>query len=126
MLANDTAHTILKSCWMKSLELHGWAVGEYVIRPDHVHFFIREATETTKSLTDVVQRWKQFSARGVNKSLVRKSSQFWQPGFFDRLLRSEKEWEEKRHYMLQNPVRAGLVNHQNEWPYKGDLDMFRI
>lgn len=45
-------------------------------------------------------------------------------GLFDRLLRSEQEWEEKRLYMLDNPVRAGLCQAVEEWKYKGDLDMF--
>ena len=41
----------------------------------------------------------------------------WQKNFFDHRLRSEEEWEEKTHYIRQNPVRAGLVGSAEEWPY---------
>jgi len=34
----------------------------------------------------------------------------WQDGFFDHLLRSDESYGEKWNYVLQNPVRAGLVS----------------
>ena len=91
--------------------------------PDHVHFFMREAQPSTKSLSDVIQGWKQFTARKYGIASIGHSSQLWQPGFFDRLLRDETEWEEKYYYMLQNPVRAGLVNAASDWPYHGKLEL---
>jgi hypothetical protein len=33
----------------------------------------------------------------------------WQPGCFDRLLRSDESLHEKWLYIQENPVRAGLV-----------------
>jgi hypothetical protein len=42
----------------------------------------------------------------------------WQPGSFDRLLRSDESAEQKWQYIRQNPVRAGLVQEWSEWPYR--------
>ena len=42
----------------------------------------------------------------------------WQPGCFDRLLRREESAEEKWEYIRENPVRAGLVSHWSDWPYR--------
>ena len=40
---------------------------------------------------------------------------FWQPRFFDRALRSVKEYYEKVEYAHLNPVRAGLVKRAEQW-----------
>ncbi len=39
----------------------------------------------------------------------------WQPRFFDRALRSGKEYNEKVEYIHLNPVRAGLVSRAEDW-----------
>jgi hypothetical protein len=45
----------------------------------------------------------------------------WQPGGFDRLLRTSESIHEKWNYIRENPVRAGLVAQQR--PYqKGFAD----
>jgi hypothetical protein len=40
-----------------------------------------------------------------------------QEGFFDHRIRSNESAEEKRQYILMNPVRAGLVARPEDWPY---------
>jgi hypothetical protein len=41
----------------------------------------------------------------------------WQPRFFDRALRSVKEYYEKVEYIPLNPVRAGLLKRAEEWQW---------
>ena len=43
------------------------------------------------------------------------SGELWQPRFFDRALRSVKEYNEKVEYIHLNPVRAGLVSRPEDW-----------
>jgi hypothetical protein len=45
----------------------------------------------------------------------------WQRDFFDHRLRDDESFEEKAAYILNNPVRAGLVNRFEDWPYKIQL-----
>ncbi len=47
----------------------------------------------------------------------------WQPGSFDRLLRSDESAEEKWQYIRQNPVRAGLAENWQDWPYRVGLEL---
>jgi len=42
----------------------------------------------------------------------------WQEGCFDRLLRSNESLSEKWEYLRQNPIRAGLVQDPDDWPYQ--------
>jgi REP element-mobilizing transposase RayT len=46
---------------------------------------------------------------------------FWQPGFFDHILRTDESYGEKWNYVRENPVRAGLVRTAEEWPYQGEI-----
>jgi REP element-mobilizing transposase RayT len=39
VLARDEASEILIREWDAAHKRHGWAIGRYVIMPDHVHFF---------------------------------------------------------------------------------------
>jgi len=41
--------------------------------------------------------------------------ELWQPRFFDRALRTVKEYNEKAEYAHLNPVRAGLVSRPEDW-----------
>ena len=40
-----------------------------------------------------------------------------QPRFFDRALRTVKEYHEKVEYIHLSPVRAGLVSRPQDWPW---------
>ncbi len=97
---------------------HGWAVGRYVIMPDHVHFFAAPEAASPEPLAHVVAKWKQWTAKQVLRALGEKPP-LWQPEFFDHLLRSGESRSEKWDYIRQNPVRAGLVANPEDWPFGG-------
>jgi REP element-mobilizing transposase RayT len=50
-----------------------------------------------------------------------KKSPFWQPGFFDHVLRNDESYTQKWKYVRENPVRAGLVSRADDWPYQGEF-----
>ena len=43
----------------------------------------------------------------------------WQPGFFDHVIRNEKDLQENLAYIALNPVRAGYVTQPYFYPYTG-------
>jgi hypothetical protein len=49
------------------------------------------------------------------------SAPYWQKGFFDHELRSSQSYSEKWCYVRDNPVRAELLKHWEEWPYVGQI-----
>ncbi len=57
----------------------------------------------------IISDWKRYTARHV--------SIHWQRDFFDHRIRNEASLAEKWNYIVQNPVRAGLVTSAEEWPY---------
>jgi len=118
--ATTDVHEILRIHWAKSLNLYGWAIGSYIVMPDHVHFFCTDATGTT-TLSRMIGAWKQWSAKELCNQLKIKAP-IWQKEFFDHLLRSDESYSEKWNYVRQNPVRAGLIENPEDWEFAGHID----
>jgi putative transposase len=91
------------------------AVGRYVLMPDHIHLFVKGDANF------VLSRWIGGMKRAIAVALGCHSAELWQPGFFDHVLRSDESYAEKWNYVLQNPVRAGLVNDANDCHFKARL-----
>ena len=98
-------------------------VGRYVIMPDHIHLLVRGGTDF------VLGRWVGALKRCLARASCRieqvrqHSSRLWQEGFFDHLIRNNESLDEKWVYVRENPVRAGLVQRWEDWPYSGCLNM---
>jgi REP element-mobilizing transposase RayT len=118
ILADPTTAAILVESWHAAPKVHGWAVGRYVIMPDHVHFFA-SAQSGSKSLSAFMRDWKKWTARGITAGR-QISPPVWQLEFFDHVLRSARSYSEKWDYVRQNPVRAGLANSVEAWAYAGE------
>jgi REP element-mobilizing transposase RayT len=117
LLATDQAHEILRAEWSGLRERYNWAVGPYVVMPDHVHFFITAAGDAA-DLSATIGKWKEWTAKRLRAASAI-SAPLWQPEFFDHLLRSDESRAEKWLYVRENPVRAGLVARAEDWPYAG-------
>jgi putative transposase len=110
-LATAQVHRVLRSAWLRHKR---WIVSAYIIMPDHVHFFA-EPDEESGAFDDWITRWKGGVARVLKNSEWR-----WQAGSFHHR-RCFEDAVEKRIYMDENPVRAGLVKRIRDWPYRGEL-----
>ncbi len=86
----------------------------WVVMPDHVHWLLQLRCDAL--LSDVVRRFKGRSARRVNACLGR-SGKLWQRGFHDHALRRDDDVRTTARYLINNPVRAGLVEHAGQYPY---------
>lgn len=121
LLNCQEAHVVLLDIWTRSGAHDGWFVGDYLLMPDHVHFFARFGRDS-KSMAEWVKMWKSLSARALDKD---SGMAVWQPDYFDRFLRSGESYSEKWAYVQDNPVRAGLVPQADDWPFKGRIHVLR-
>ena len=118
ILAKPISASILVESWQVAPKTHGWAVGRYVVMPDHVHFFAAPRPDA-KSLSVFMRDWKRWTARKIAMSGQIKPP-IWQAEFFDHVLRSAKSYSLKWDYIRENPVRAGLAVSAGAWPYAGE------
>ena len=57
----------------------------------------------------VISKWKEWTAKQLSIE--------WQQDFFEHRLRHDESRREKVEYILANPVRAGLADRVEEWPF---------
>lgn len=89
-------------------DLGQWWIWLVLFMPDHVHLLL-SFPQGSKGLSHLVTEWKRWSARTLGIE--------WQRDFFDHRLRRDESFSEKTHYILNNPVRAGLAKRWEDWPY---------
>lgn len=80
--------------------------------PDHVHWIVSPIENRDLSIGDFATGFKRL----LRKTLGGHTWE-WQKGCFDRLLRSDENLGSKWIYVQDNPVRAGLVERAEDWPY---------
>jgi REP element-mobilizing transposase RayT len=96
-------------------EVHGFAVLAYCLMPDHVHLLL-EGVVGPADLGEAMRSWKQRTGYEWKR---RCGVPLWQEGFHDRVLREEDDTPAVIRYVLENPVRAGLVAAAADYPWIG-------
>jgi len=100
-------------------EEHGFLLGAWVFLPDHWHAIICPAHPLT--ISGVMESIKVGATKRINRSR-REAGLLWQPRFFDRAVRTVKEYHEKVQYIHLNPVKAGLASRPEDWPWSSVHD----
>ena len=89
-------------------------VHDFVVMPNHVHLLMTVPGEM--SLEKAMQLIKGgFSFRASREFGFR--GEIWQRGFSDVRVNDEQGFEQHREYIENNPVKAGLTNSPEEYPY---------
>jgi REP element-mobilizing transposase RayT len=108
-LSSDVAATIRARCTAR-----GAVLDVYCLMPDHAHLLLQV---TATGLVDIVGDLKSCATRtwwlhgGVGP--------LWQRSFHDRGIRTPNDYERAVAYVLDNPVRAGLVEDWLDYPFHG-------
>jgi REP element-mobilizing transposase RayT len=77
---------------------------------------VDQAGKEIYSLASIMDAIKGASAHKINAAL-RRNGRVWQAESFDHVLRSSESLDAKVDYVLQNPVRKGLVRRWEEYPW---------
>jgi len=87
-------------------EQQRWYLKLFLLMPDHAHALFNVSGDC---LSGLLRDYKRATARisGVR----------WQRNFFDHRLRDNESAAQKYDYIRQNPVRAGLIAHEDSWRY---------
>ena len=68
------------------------------------------------TLSSIMQSLKGYTARKANQHLGRRGA-FWQHESYDHCVRNSNEWKRIITYVLNNPIKAGLVDEWEKWPW---------
>lgn len=82
--------------------------------PNHVHVLIEKFEGVT--LSGILHSWRSFTSHKANEILGR-TGDFWMKDYFDRFIRDESHLNATIRYIENNPVKAGLANEPEDWPW---------
>jgi REP element-mobilizing transposase RayT len=86
----------------------------YSVLPHHFHLLLKSREELM--VGQVVKQIKGRSAWRINNVLMVRGS-IWESRFYSRIVFSERAFYDKLRYILFNPVKHGLVNVPEEYPF---------
>jgi REP element-mobilizing transposase RayT len=87
----------------------------YCIMPDHLHILLSLTEDYHKSLQNWVSAFKRYTTRVINELFGIKP--LWQKNFYDHVVRKEESLIKIAEYIVNNPVRKGIVSEWEEYPY---------
>jgi RecG-like helicase/REP element-mobilizing transposase RayT len=94
------------------------------VMPDHVHLLIQPWPKENDSkgnvvfwsLNELLHSIKSFPAHQINK-LEGQTGDVWEKERFDRYVRSDRDLEEKFHYIMRNPWDTGVAGQNEDYSW---------
>lgn len=107
--------TVCEGILLDALKQFECAAEVYLFMPDHAHLLLRGESQTADVLR-AVKLLKQKSGFWLSRN---HAFVLWQKDYYDHILRNDREIEKHIRYILYNPVREGLVENWQKYPFKG-------
>ena len=83
--------------------------------PDHAHLLI----EGQSNGSDFRRFAKMVKQRSGAAYALNADQPLWQKGYYEHVLREGEDAREIARYIIANPVRAGIVQSPDEYPFSG-------
>jgi putative transposase len=90
---------------------HQARVYAYVLMPEHVHLLVNEPPRIV--LAQFLKAFKQITSRRLRGG----RDKFWQDRYYDSNVYGGKARSEVIRYIHRNPVKRGLVEKPEDWPW---------
>jgi len=109
------AHAMMD--FMQNYDYEGLSFDHWMVMPNHLH--VVTAPFQCRAVTDFRLAWRRFKSRSARQmnAVLDREGRFWQMSWYDRWIRDEVEYQKWLHYLLNNPVKAGLRANAGEYPY---------
>jgi putative transposase len=112
--SNDIYRT-LEEILVSVLQKYQCSADVYLFMPDHCHLLLRGTGEDSDVLK-TVKMFKQQSGYWFSKH---QPEIRWQKDFYDHIVRRNEDVLKQVRYILNNPLRAGLVDDWKAYPFVG-------
>ena len=106
---------------VRSATENGFEIFAYCFMPDHLHLLVEGMSDASNALT-FINRAKQYSGYYFKHAF---GTKLWQRYGFEHTLRDDEAALSVARYILENPVRAGLVDRVQDYPFCGSR-MYRL
>lgn len=119
ILEHPELRTILQDTWQALPQrFPGIKLDEFVIMHNHIHFIVwlNPNEQSHPALGDVVGAYKSLTTvawlRYIKAAQLDCIGRFWQRGYNEHVIRSEFELEQRRLYIMNNPLKEALKHNR--------------
>ena len=102
----------------KSKEKNNYRIYAYCLMPDHLHILMNPES-ANRTVSGLVQTFKSQTSFWYKREY---GEPLWQRGFYDHIVRENEDLVRIAQYILDNPIRKGLVERTEDYPYSGRWD----
>lgn len=82
-------------------------VNQYVVMPNHIHLLLfidnNGTGNPSPTVGNIIGWFKYNTTKSVNEKYNTAGRKLWQRSYYDHIIRDEKDYMEKRNYILTNP-----------------------
>ena len=115
----DDLNELILDILREEQERQNCVVFTYCLMPDHLHFLVSPRQDGISVLTFT----NQYKGKTTNRSwTIGWRGKLWQPRYYDHIVRAEESLFAIAEYILANPVRKGLVEYAEGWPWSGHMN----
>ena len=115
LFANADSVDLARTQFLRTSEQTHMSMLAYCFMPDHVHLLAQGETDGADAKA-FIRLAKQFSGYYYAKQ---EHHPLWQRYGYERVLRNDESTRQVCRYILENPVRAGLVSDLREYAHSG-------
>ena len=101
----------------QTADAYQFSVIAYCLMPDHMHALVAGDHEAA-DFREFVRIFKQQTAFDWRR---RHTTRLWQRGYIEHVLREEEDTLAVARYIIENPLRAGLVTDPLDYSYLGSF-----
>ncbi len=113
-LCDDPVDLVMRQ-FLQSAAAEGFAILVYCLMPDHMHLLV----EGVSGGADLITFTKDAKQRSAWLFKRRFRQRLWQEGYWEHVLRDSERIEDIIEYIVNNPLRKGLVERPEDYPYWG-------
>ena len=111
---DDWINSQVIECLLEKAGKFGIRIHVYCLMPDHFHCLVQPVAG--RSISDFIGEFKGKSVK-IFRDAGRRLK--WQRSFYDHIVRQEEDLQELTKYILNNPVRKGIVADYRDYKYSG-------
>jgi len=85
----------------------------YCFMPDHLHCIV-QGKDDKSDLHKFIKNFKQITGYRFKQKA---NKQLWQTSYYDHVIRHDENLYNASKYIIENPLRKGLVKDSRDYPY---------
>jgi putative transposase len=120
-LRQDAIASLVVHSLFHGVELGHYKLRSFAVMANHVHVLLLPEISPSQLLKSL----KGHTAREANRLLGRTGEPFWQRESYDHCVRDSAEFARIIAYIENNPLKAGLVERAEEYPWSSGNPIWR-